>query len=64
LDTQAAKYAAAGRFTEAIATAQKAAEVATAAGYHLLAEEIHDRLELYKAGRTDRERPSSLPVGP
>lgn len=54
LDTLAAAYAAAGRFAEATATAEKAMNVAMAAGRKDLAGEIQSRLELYKAGRPYR----------
>jgi tetratricopeptide (TPR) repeat protein len=51
LDTLAAAYAAAGRFREAVATAQKAVELARAAGRPKLAGEVEARLELYRSGR-------------
>ena len=50
LDTLAAAYAAAGRFNEAIATAQKAIDLARAAGQPTLVEEYEARLELYRSG--------------
>jgi len=53
-ENRAAPYldtlAAAGRFAEAVATAQKAVELATAAGQRQLAGEIEARLELYRNG--------------
>jgi tetratricopeptide (TPR) repeat protein len=55
LDTLAAAYAAAGRFSEAIATAQKAIELARSAGQPELASEIEARLQLYRAGRPYRQ---------
>ena len=55
LDTLAAAYAAAGRFNEAIATAQKAIELARAAGQTELVTEVEARLELYRAGRPYRQ---------
>jgi tetratricopeptide (TPR) repeat protein len=50
LDTLAAAYAAAGRFNEAVATAQKAIELARAAGQPKLVGEYEARLELYRSG--------------
>ena len=50
LDTLAAAYAAAGRFREAVATAQKAIELARAAGQPKLVAEVEARLELYRSG--------------
>jgi tetratricopeptide (TPR) repeat protein len=50
LDTLAAAYAAAGRFNDAIATAQKAVELAHSAGQSQLAGEIQARLKLYRGG--------------
>ena len=65
LDTLAAAYAAAGRFNEAIATAQKAIELARSAGQTQIVNEIETRLELYRAGRAYRA-PASVtsPRGP
>jgi len=51
LDTLAAAYAAAGRFSHAIETAQKAMDIAESAGQKALANEIRKRMELYKAGQ-------------
>jgi tetratricopeptide (TPR) repeat protein len=51
LDTLAAAYAAADRFSNAIETAEKAINLAEAAGKKQIAEKIRDRLQLYKAGR-------------
>jgi spermidine synthase len=51
LDTLAAAYAAAGRFDEAVKTAQKAADAARAQGQEGLADEIQKRLEPYRAGQ-------------
>ncbi|MBW1912938.1 MAG: tetratricopeptide repeat protein, partial [Deltaproteobacteria bacterium] len=50
LDTLAVAYAAGGRFPEAVDTAKKAIELARSAGQEKLAEEIRDRMSLYKAG--------------
>ncbi|MHC4738664.1 MAG: tetratricopeptide repeat protein [Planctomycetota bacterium] len=51
LDTLAAAYAAAGNFTEAVSTAEKAIELAEATGKKELAQQIQGRIELYKAGQ-------------
>jgi tetratricopeptide (TPR) repeat protein len=50
LDTLAAAYAAAGRFDDAVATAQRAIDGVKANGQEELAGEIQKRIELYKAG--------------
>jgi tetratricopeptide (TPR) repeat protein len=54
LDVLAVAYAATGRFDEAVATAQKAVELARAASQPKLAQEIEARLELYRSGRAYR----------
>ncbi|MGA2139905.1 MAG: tetratricopeptide repeat protein [Verrucomicrobiia bacterium] len=54
LDTLAVACAAAGRFNDAIATAQKAIGLARSAGQTQIASEIETRLELYRAGRAYR----------
>jgi tetratricopeptide (TPR) repeat protein len=54
LDTLGAAYAAAGRFSNAIATAQKAVELARAAGRTELAGQIATRLDLYRHGQVYR----------
>jgi tetratricopeptide (TPR) repeat protein len=65
LDTLAAAYAAAGRFNDAVATAQKAIELARAAGQPDVVKEIEARLELYRAGRAYRAPASAKsPHGP
>ena len=51
LDTLAVAYGAAGRFSEAVASAQKAIELARSAGQAALVKEIEARLELYRNGR-------------
>jgi len=56
LDTLAAAYASAGRFSEAIETAEKAIKLAEAAGRKELAETIQNRLKQYKASRPYHER--------
>ena len=52
LDTLAIAYAAAGRFNDAIATAQKALDVARSTGQPQLAGEIETRLQLYRDGQS------------
>jgi tetratricopeptide (TPR) repeat protein len=51
LDTKAVAYAANGRFYDAIATAQKAIDLANAAGQSKLVGQIQARLQLYRSGR-------------
>jgi len=51
LDTLAAAYAAAGRFNDAIATAEQAINIVKASGRNDVINEIQNRVELYKAGR-------------
>jgi len=50
LDTLAVAYAAAGRFNDAVRTAEKAINATKAHGQENLASEIQKRIELYKAG--------------
>ena len=52
VDTLAIAYAAAGRFDDAIAAAQKAIGLARAAGQMQTVNEIETRLDLYRGGRT------------
>ena len=54
LDTLAAAYAAAGRFNDAIATAQKAMELATSAGLPQVVKQLDSRLQLYRRGQAYR----------
>ena len=63
LDTLAAAYAAAGRFDEAVATAEKARAAALAGGQTASAKRIEARLELYRLGRAYRE-PAPPPSHP
>ncbi len=56
LDTLAAAYAEAGRFSEAIKTASKAIDMATTAGDKKLAREIRGRVKLYLQSIPYRER--------
>ena len=51
LDTLAVAYASAGKFPQAIETAEKAMGLAEAAGQKDLAQEIQNRLQLYRDGR-------------
>jgi tetratricopeptide (TPR) repeat protein len=57
LDTLAAAYAAAGKFDDAAATAQKAVDLALSSGQEERAQTISKRLELYKAGKPYFEQP-------
>jgi tetratricopeptide (TPR) repeat protein len=51
LDTLAAAYAAAGRFRDAVTTAQAAVDLARSSGQTQVVSEIETRLELYRSGR-------------
>ena len=55
MDTLAAAYANAGKFDQAVKTAEKAVELAKAAGNQNLADVIQSRLDLYQAKRPYRE---------
>jgi Flp pilus assembly protein TadD len=55
LDTLAVTYAAAGRFDEAKATAEKALNIAKEAGRENLAGDIEKRIKLYEAGQPYRQ---------
>ena len=55
LDTLAAAYAEAGRFDEAVGTAERALELARLAGERKLAADISKRLELYRQGQAYHE---------
>ena len=57
LDTMAAAYAEAGRFSEALETARKAAELATRQNNRPLAESIKAKISQYEAGTPFREIP-------
>ena len=59
LDTLAAAYAAAGRFPEAVATAERALVLARPSQQKELVEQIQNRLDLYKASRAYIEKPSN-----
>jgi tetratricopeptide (TPR) repeat protein len=56
LDTLAVAYAAADRFDEAKATAEKALNIAKETGRENLAVEIQKRIKLYQAGQPYREK--------
>jgi tetratricopeptide (TPR) repeat protein len=56
LDTLAAAYAAAGRFDDAIATAQQAIDAAKTGGLEDLVSDFQNRLELYRAGQPYRQK--------
>ncbi len=60
LDTLAAAYAAAGRYDEAVATAEKATELAQALGDERLVAGLRTRTALYKTGKPYREHADSL----
>jgi len=55
VDTLAAAYAAAGRFSDAVATAEKAIKLADSTDNKERAGKIQNRLELYKLGKPYRE---------
>jgi hypothetical protein len=55
LGTLAAAYAEAGRFPDAVATAQRAIDLATAAGQPDIAARNRELLELYRAGQPYHE---------
>ncbi len=61
LDTLAAAYAAAGRFEDAVAAAERAVRVAESAGTAPLAAQVRARLPLYRAGRPYVEGAASAP---
>jgi tetratricopeptide (TPR) repeat protein len=54
LDTLAAAYASAGRFNDAVATAQKAIDLANSARLPHVAKQIESRLQLYRRGQPYR----------
>jgi tetratricopeptide (TPR) repeat protein len=59
--TLAAAYAECSRFPEAVTTAEKAEQLATAAGSEELAGKIRQLLELFRAGIPCRESPPAAP---
>jgi tetratricopeptide (TPR) repeat protein len=56
LDTLGVAYAAAGRFQEAVAAAEKAINIYKTAGKKELAEQIQERLQSYKKGQPHHEK--------
>ena len=58
LETLAAAYAALGQFPAAVETAQKARQLAAAAGQEQLAHNIQSSLELYRSGQPYSEPPA------
>ena len=62
IDTLAAAYAAAGKFSKAVAAAEKALELARSSGQNQLAENIQNRLLLYRTGRPYIEPPIKAPI--
>jgi tetratricopeptide (TPR) repeat protein len=64
LGTLAAAYAEAGRFADAVATAQRAIELARTAGQTDLAARNAELLELYRAGKPYREPALGPNAGP
>lgn len=63
LDTLAAAWAEAGQFEEAVATARKALEAATASGQEPLAGQIRQRLRLYEQRQPFHEPAPPAPPG-
>jgi tetratricopeptide (TPR) repeat protein len=61
LDTLAAAYAVAGRFSEAVEIAEKVKKMAEDAGQKEIAEKMQTRLQLYKANRPYRQKMSQPP---
>jgi protein O-mannosyl-transferase len=57
LDTLAAAYAEAGRYAEAVETAQRALNLTATQNNPPLAEAVQNRLKLYEAGSPYREKP-------
>jgi tetratricopeptide (TPR) repeat protein len=65
IGTLAAAYAEAGRFKDAIATAQRARALARTTGQTIVAEKNREMLELYQSGRPCRQPPpEGSPAGP
>ena len=56
LDTLAVSYAAAGRFEEAIATAEKALNIAKETDRESLVVGIQERIKFYEAGQPYRQK--------
>lgn len=64
LDTEGAAYAETGRFSQAVAAAQAALELATALGDAALAQALRARIKLYQSGVAFRDARSPLARGP
>jgi tetratricopeptide (TPR) repeat protein len=64
IGTLAAAYAEAGRFPEAVATAEKAEQLATSAGLTAVAAKNRQLLELYRAGKPYHESPPAALSSP
>jgi Tfp pilus assembly protein PilF len=64
IGTLAAAYAEAGRFPEAVATAEKAEQLATHAGLTAVAAKNRQLLELYRAGKPYHESPPAASSSP
>ena len=58
-DTLAVAYASAGRFDEAVSTAEKALELARAAGNATLEQKVKSRITLFKEGQRYIEKPAA-----
>jgi hypothetical protein len=58
--TLAAAYAEAGRFQEAVRTAEKAANLAAAAGKSQFSDINRQLLQLYRTGKAYHERPPDI----
>jgi Flp pilus assembly protein TadD len=61
LNSLAAEYAAAGRFSEAVTTAEKALQSTQSLGDQKLSVEIQDRLQSYRQGRPYTQPASKQP---
>ena len=64
LDTLAAAYAAAGQFDRAVTTAQTAIALASATKNNDLANQLHERLQLYRQAKPYREPTQPPPMPP
>ncbi len=64
LDTLAAVYAAAGQFNRAVTTAQTAIALASATKNNALANQLNERLQLYRQAKPYREPTQPAPMPP
>ena len=64
LDTLAAAYAEAGRFPDAVRTAEQALAMASAKSQTGLADGLRERIKLYQAGAAFRDTPPAAPPHP